>query len=118
MLGISLLIILVQYVHTLRFSVVLSTRFVLLCTSALKITSHIIVQQKSRHPTQTKMSLAYNFGLRIIRICENEDDYSRHRSELTFQLNKCGKSGRSVDTQLLKVDRMDILQLLQKDVKR
>ena len=78
----------------------------------------LYIQQKSCHPTHTKQSLAYSLGLRIKRICENEEDYRRHRSELKFQLRKRGYSGRSIETQLQKVDRMDRLQLLQKDINR
>ena len=78
----------------------------------------LYIQQKSCHPTHTKKSLAYSLGLRIKRICENEEDYKRHRSELKFQLRKRGYSGGSIERQLQKVDKLDRLQLLQKDAKR
>ena len=78
----------------------------------------LYIQQKSCHQTHTKKSLAYSLGLRIKQICENDEDYKRHRSELKFQLRKRGYSGRSIERQLQKVDKVDRLQLLQKDAKR
>ena len=37
----------------------------------------LYIQQKSCHPAHTKKSLAFSLGLRIKRICENEDDYKK-----------------------------------------
>ena len=43
---------------------------------------HLYIKQDSCHPAHTKKSLAYSLGLRMRRICENEEDYKKHRSDL------------------------------------
>ena len=66
----------------------------------------------SCHPANTKKGLAYGLGLRIRRICEKEADYQRHRTDLKVQLRRRGYSGRMIESQLQKVDRLDRSELL------
>ena len=70
----------------------------------------------SCHPPNTKRGLAYGLGLRIRRICEKEKDYVRHRQELKLQLRRRGYSGKLIEAQLQKVDKLDRNELL--EVKR
>ena len=70
----------------------------------------------SCHPPNTKRGLAYGLGLRIRRICEKEKDYERHRQELKLQLRRRGYSGKLIEAQLQKVDKLDRNELL--EVKR
>ena len=65
-----------------------------------------------------KKSLAYSLGLRIKRICESEADYKKHRSDLKLHLRKRGYSGREIERQLQKIDKMDREELLHKESKR
>ena len=60
-----------------------------------------------------KKSLAYGLGIRIRRICERDDDYFKHRSDLKKQLRKRGYSGKLIEQQLQKVDKMDRGKLLE-----
>ena len=48
------------------------------------------LRQDSCHLLHTKKSLAYGLGIRIRRICERDDDYFNHRSDLKKQLRKRG----------------------------
>ncbi|XP_069103078.1 ficolin-2-like [Argopecten irradians] len=50
----------------------------------------------------------------IKRICSRSEDYMRHRDALKVQLRKRGYSGKQVDQQLQKVDRMERPELLTK----
>ena len=70
----------------------------------------------SCHPPNTKRGLVYGLGLRIRRICEKEKDYVRHRQELKLQLRRRGYSGKLIEAQLQKVDKLDRNELL--EVKR
>ena len=54
--------------------------------------------------------------MRIRRICEKEKDYVRHRQELKLQLRRRGYSGKLIEAQLQKVDKLDRNELL--EVKR
>ena len=56
--------------------------------------------------------LAYGLRLRNRRICEKESDYLRHRKELKLQLQRRGYSGKLIETQLRKVDKLDRDELL------
>ena len=64
----------------------------------------VYLQISSCHHSHTKTGLAYGLGLRIRGICEKDDDYYRHRKELTGQLRKRGYAGRFVESQLQRVD--------------
>ena len=70
------------------------------------------LRQDSCHHSHTKKSLAYGLGIRIRRICERDDDYFKHRSDLKKQLRKRGYSGKLIEQQLQKVDKMDRGKLL------
>ena len=73
----------------------------------------LYLRQDSCHPSHTKKSLAYGLGIRIRRICERDDDYFKHRSDLKKQLRKRGYSGKLIEQQLQKVDKMDRGKLLE-----
>ena len=73
----------------------------------------LYLRQDSCHPSHTKKSLAYRLGIRIRRICERDDDYFKHRSDLKKQLRKRGYSGKLIEQQLQKVDKMDRGKLLE-----
>ena len=67
----------------------------------------LYLRNNSCHPPSTKKSLAYGFGFRIRRICEKEEDYTKHRAALKTQLRKHGYSGAFIENQLQKVDTLD-----------
>ena len=69
-------------------------------------------KSSSNNPPNTKKGLAYGLGLRIRRICEKESDYLQHRQELKLQLRRRGYSGKLIETQLRKVDKLDRDKLL------
>jgi hypothetical protein len=73
---------------------------------------HQYLQFKSSHPNNMKKSLPYGLGIRIRRICSKENDYKRRRQELKMQLRKRGYSGKFIESQLTKVDRLDRRDLL------
>ena len=66
----------------------------------------------SNHPSNTKKGLAYGLGLRIRKICEKDENYNRHRRNLKVLLRKRGYSGKLIETQLQKVDRLEGSELL------
>jgi hypothetical protein len=73
----------------------------------------LYLKDSSCHPPSTKKGLAYGLGLRIKRICEKEADYLKHRSNLKKQLRIRGYSGKTIETQLQKVDKLERPTLLQ-----
>ncbi|XP_045208770.2 uncharacterized protein LOC123560670 [Mercenaria mercenaria] len=72
----------------------------------------LYIQKTSCHPAHTKKALAYGLGIRIKRICEKVPDYIKHREELKQQLRKRGYSGREIEQQLQRVDKLDRQELL------
>ena len=74
----------------------------------------LYLRYDSCHPAHTKKALPYGLGIRLRRICEKDEDYFRHRTELKQQLRKRGYSGRIIEDQLRKVDVMDRDELLSK----
>ena len=62
--------------------------------------------------SHTKKSLAYGLGLRLRRICEKDNDYYKHRADLKKQLRKRGYSGKLIEQQLQKVDKLEREKLL------
>ena len=72
----------------------------------------LYLNSSSNHPPNTKKGLAYGLGLRIRRICEKESDYLQHRQELKLQLRRRGYSGKLIEMQLRKVDKLDRDELL------
>ena len=60
--------------------------------------------------SHTKKSLAYGLGIRIRRICERDDDYFKHRSDLNKTAPKTGIQWET--NQLHKVNKMDRGRLL------
>ena len=71
------------------------------------------IRSDSCHPRSVKRSLAYGLGIRIRRICEKECDYQTQRKILKAQLRKRGYSGKLIESQLQRVDRLDRDELLQ-----
>ena len=73
---------------------------------------HIYVHSKSCHPRNVKKSIPYGLGLRLKRICSNEEDYKKHRNELKKQLRKRGYNGKFIEGQLKKADSLNRKDLL------
>ena len=61
-----------------------------------------------------KKAIPYGLALRLRRICQNENDYLKHRRELKGQLRKRGYNGKFVENQLKKADNLDRKKLLQR----
>ena len=72
----------------------------------------LYLRNDSCHPSHTKKSLAYGLGLRLRRICEKDNDYYKHRADLKKQLRKRGYSGKLIEQQLQKVDKLEREKLL------
>ena len=75
---------------------------------------HLYLRENSCHPPHTKKALAYGLGIRIRRICEKDEDYHKHRWDLKQQLRKRGYSGKLIEQQLCKVDKMNRNDLLKR----
>ena len=75
---------------------------------------HIYVHSKSCHPKNVKKAIPYGLALRLRRICENEDDYQKHRQELKLQLRKRGYNGKFIENQLKRADNLNRKELLQR----
>ncbi|WP_179117283.1 hypothetical protein, partial [Solemya velum gill symbiont] len=73
----------------------------------------LYLKSSSCHPPSTKRGLVYGLGLRLRRICEKQTDYEKHRHALKHQLRIRGYSGRMIEDQLKKVDKMERSALLQ-----
>ena len=73
---------------------------------------YIYVDRKSSHPLSVKKSLPYSLGIRLRRICSRESDYLKRRGELKSYLQKRGHSSTFIESQLVKVDKMDRSDLL------
>ena len=78
---------------------------------------HQYVQSKSNHPSTVKKSIPYGLGVRLKRICSNEDDYMKHRAELKKHLQKRGYSGKFIERRLERVDHLNREELLRKKAK-
>ena len=72
-----------------------------------KTDKHLYVQVKSSHPASVKRAIPYGLGIRMKRICSKTEDYEKHRQELKTQLRKRGYSGKFIETQLQRVDRLN-----------
>ncbi|KAK3089634.1 hypothetical protein FSP39_005226 [Pinctada imbricata] len=73
---------------------------------------HIYLHKDSNHPSSVKKSLPYGIGIRIRRICSRETDYRKRRKELKTQLRKRGYSGKFIERELEKVDKLERSNLL------
>ena len=73
------------------------------------------LNHKSCHPPSTKKGLAYSLRLRLKRICEKEEDYNKQRKVLKQKLRKRGFSGKTIESQLEKVDILDRDKLLKEN---
>ena len=73
---------------------------------------HIYVDRKSSHPLSVKKSLPYGLGIRLRRICSRESDYLKRKGVLKSYLRKRGYSSTFIESQLVKVDKMDRSDLL------
>ena len=72
-----------------------------------KTDKHLYVQVKSSHPASVKRAIPYGLGIRMKRICSKTEDYEKHRQELKTQLRKRGYSGKFIEAQLQRVDRLN-----------
>ena len=85
----------------------------------IKLTDkQLYLNSSSCHPSNTKKGLAYGLGLRIKRICEKEEDYRKHRQDLKIQLQRRGYSGKLIESQLGKVDKLVRSDLLNSSRKK
>ena len=75
----------------------------------------LYLNHKSCHPPSTKKGLAYRLRLRLKRICEKEEDYNKQRKVLKQKLRKRGFSGKTIESQLEKVDILDRDKLLKEN---
>ena len=76
---------------------------------------HLYVIWESSHTANVKKAIPYELGLRLKRICSKEEDYRRHPGELkNHRRNRGGYSGRFIEGQLQKVDKLERKQLLEK----
>ena len=73
---------------------------------------HLYVQSNSNHPNSVKKAIPYGLGVRIKRICSEEKDYRVHRAELKGQLRRRGYSGKFLEGELQKVDKLKREDLL------
>jgi hypothetical protein len=60
-----------------------------------------------------KSSIPYGLGVRIKRICSEESAYKIQKNEMKKNLCKWGYTKRSIDNELMKVDKLDKNNLLQ-----
>ncbi|KAH3821923.1 hypothetical protein DPMN_123691 [Dreissena polymorpha] len=75
----------------------------------------LYIRKDSCKPPSSKRSFAYGLGLRTRRICEQEEDYKKHRNDLKLQLRRRGNSGKFVEGQLQKVDALSRTDVLGKN---
>ena len=73
---------------------------------------------KHFYKTFVKIYAMYGLGLRIKRICEKEEDYRKHRQDLKIQLRRRGYSGKLIESQLGKVDKLERSDLLNSSKKK
>ena len=67
---------------------------------------HLYVQSNSNHPNNVKKAIPSGLGVRIKRICSKEKDYRVHRAELKGQLRRRCYSGKFLEGELQKVDKL------------
>lgn len=73
---------------------------------------HLYVQSSSNHSSNVKKAIPYGLGVEVKRICIKEKDYRIHRAELKGQLRSRGYSGRFIEGELQKVDKLKWEDLL------
>ncbi|XP_045178135.2 uncharacterized protein LOC123538232 [Mercenaria mercenaria] len=73
---------------------------------------HLYLNWKSDHPQNVKKAIPYGLGVRLKRICSTEADYAKQRQELRGQLRRKGYSGKFIENQLDRVDKIDRAELL------
>ena len=66
----------------------------------------------SDHPVHTKRAVPFGLGLRLKRICADEDDYKKHRSNLKNRLRDRDYPESVIEKELCKVDKMSREQVL------
>ena len=72
----------------------------------------LYLNSNSCHPPSTKKGIAYGLALRLKRICEKERDYNKRRKDLKWKLRGRGYSGRMIEQQFSRVDRLSRDDLL------
>lgn len=78
---------------------------------------HQYLQATSSHPNAVKRAIPYGLGVRVKRICSEEDDYMKRREEIKMNLQKRGYKNTSIEEQLQKVDILDRKELLKYKLK-
>ena len=78
----------------------------------------LYLNSKSCHPPSTKKGLAFGLGLRLKRICEKPQDYEYQKRILIKKLRRRGYSGKTINSQMAKVDKLDRGELLKKRKRR
>ena len=78
----------------------------------------LYLNSSSCHLSNTKKGLASGLGLRVKRICEKKEDYRKHRQDLKIQLRRRDYSGKLIESQLEKVDRLERSDLLNSSRKK
>jgi hypothetical protein len=73
---------------------------------------HVYVASDSCHPTHVKRAIPYGLGVRLKRICDDEQSYKTRRNELKTQLKSRGYKSGFIESQLKRVDRLDRTQLI------
>ena len=79
---------------------------------------HMYLNQKSSHPTKTKESIPYSQAIRLKRICSNQEDYQHQKLKLRHYLRKRGYSGKVLDRQFTRADRIRREDLLKPNKKK
>jgi hypothetical protein len=79
---------------------------------------HLYLHRKSEHPNSVKKAVPYGLGVRLRRICQNQEDYQIHREELKTQMRRRGYTGKEVEGQLKKVDGLQREDLMKKQEKK
>ena len=74
--------------------------------------THQYLHRTSHHPKTVKKSIPYGVGIRMKRICSDENDYQNHAEKLTGYLTHRGYRGYDVKKQLHKVENLDREELL------
>ena len=82
---------------------------------AKPIDKHLYLNSKSCHPPSTKKGLVFGLGLRLKRICKKPLDYDYQRRILIKKLRQRDYSGKTINSQTAKVNKLDRGELLKNE---
>jgi len=68
---------------------------------------HMYLNYKSSHPRKTKEAIPYSQAIRLKRICSKDTDYQVHKKKLKHYLRRRGYSGKIIDRQFDRADKLD-----------